>query len=91
MEGADICRLPHIFVRRSFAKRLSAKMMFDNIKLNKIASVLASLRATPCSWSATDVNGMETLNIFGWFEDMSIVVAYPTASYCDISVQGLSE
>jgi hypothetical protein len=80
-----------LFVKRGFAKRLSAKMMFDNVQLSKVLGVLADLRATPCSWSATDVDGLESLNIFGWFEDVDIDVAYATQSYCTVTVQGLSE
>lgn len=79
------------FVKRGFAKRLSAKMMFRNVELNKIGSVLAELRATPCSWSVTDEAGLETLNIFGWYEGMDIEVPYPLHSYCSVTVQGLVE
>lgn len=79
------------FVKRGFAKRLSARSMFRNVELNKISSVLAELRATPCSWSVTDESGLESLNIFGWYEDMDIEVPYPLHSYCSITIQGLVE
>lgn len=79
------------FTKRSFAKRLHARAMFDNVQLGKVAGVLASLRATPCAWSLTDETGFETLNLFGWYEDIDIDVAYLKQSYCTINVQGLSE
>lgn len=79
------------FVKRGFAKRLSAKSMFRNVELNKISSVLSQLRATPCAWSVTDEQGLESINIFGWYEDMDIEVPYPQHSYCSITIQGLVE
>lgn len=78
------------FVRRANARRMAARMMFDNVQFNKISRVLESLTATPCAWIGTDLTGYEPLSIFGWFEDASIDVAYQTQSYCSLNVQGLS-
>ena len=77
------------FVRRGFARRLNARMMFDNAQLNKITSILAALRSTPCTWVGTDTENYEALSVFGFFEDMDVDVAYPTKSYCTVNVQGL--
>jgi hypothetical protein len=79
------------FVKRSFAKRLQARSMFSNVQLSVVAAILADLRAKPCSWSVSDSDDFNALNIFGWFEDMDIDVAYANHSYCTISVQGLTE
>ncbi len=79
------------FVKRGFAKKISAKSMFANTELNKITSTLSELRSTPCSWSITDEVGLETMNIFGWYEDLDINVPYPKHSYCSVNIQGLIE
>ena len=79
------------FVKRGFAKKISAKSMFANTELNKITSTLSELRATPCSWSITDEVGLETMNIFGWYEDLDINIPYPKHSYCSVNIQGLIE
>lgn len=79
------------FVKRGFAKKISAKSMFANTDLNKITSTLSELRATPCSWSITDEVGLETMNIFGWYEDLDINIPYPKHSYCSVNIQGLIE
>lgn len=78
-------------VVRGFAKKLNARAMFDNVQLSRVTSVLAALRSVPCSWCATDIDDLAPLNIFGWYEDMDIDVAYQKASYCTITVQGLLE
>jgi hypothetical protein len=65
--------------------------MFSNVQLSVVAAILADLRAKPCSWSVSDSDDFNALNIFGWFEDMDIDVAYANHSYCTISVQGLTE
>ena len=79
------------FVKRGFAKKISAKSMFANTDLNRITSTLSELRATPCSWSITDEVGLETMNIFGWYEDLDINIPYPKHSYCSVNIQGLIE
>jgi len=78
------------FERRAYSKRVSMRMMIDNAQLNKVQQVLADLRATPCAWIGTDVEGYEPLTLFGFYKDFSIDVAYPTRSYCSIEIEGLT-
>lgn len=78
------------FIRRSYSKRLSAKMMLANAQLNKVQRVLADLRATPCAWIGTDAANYEPLTLFGFYKDFSIDVEYPTQSYCSLEIEGLT-
>ena len=78
------------FVQRAYSDRISLNLMFANAQLNKVKSVLKSVRATPCGWIGTDSEGYEVLDTFGFYRDFSIVVRYPTHSLCSIEIEGLS-
>ena len=78
------------FVRRAYSKRMSAKLMLDNVQMNKVQRVLADLRATPCAWIGADDVTYAPLVVYGFYKDFSIEVAYPTASYCSLEVEGLT-
>jgi hypothetical protein len=78
------------FVKRAFSDRITANLMFRNAQLNKVKSVLAGLRATPCAWIGTDQPGFEVLNTFGFYKDFTITVAYPTQSFCALEIEGLT-
>ena len=78
------------FVRRAYSKRMSAKLMLDNVQMNKVQRVLADLRATPCAWIGADDVTYAPLQVYGFYKDFSIEVAYPTSSYCSLEVEGLT-
>lgn len=78
------------FVRRAYSKRMSAKLMLDNVQMNKVQRVLADLRATPCAWIGSDDVTYAPLVVYGFYKDFSIEVAYPAASYCSLEVEGLT-
>lgn len=78
------------FVRRDFAKRMSAKLMLDNVQLRKVQSVLAELRATPCVWVGTDDETYAPLVVYGFYREFSLEIAYPTKSYCSLDIEGLT-
>lgn len=78
------------FIKRPYSKRITLRTMFDNNQLNKIQQVLADLRATPCAWIGTEVDGFEPLTVYGFYRDFSIDVAYATTSYCSIEIEGLA-
>jgi hypothetical protein len=78
------------FERRDFSKRMSLQIMLPNSQLNKVQRVLADLRATPCTWVATEAPGFEPLTVYGFFRDFSIDVAYHATSLCSIEIEGLS-
>ena len=78
------------FVRRAYSKRMSAKLMLDNVQMNKVQRVLADLRATPCAWIGADDVTYAPLVVYGFYKDFSIEVAYPTSSYCSLEVEGLT-
>lgn len=78
------------FVKRKYSKRMSAQLWLSNVALNKVQRVLADLRATPCVWIGTDAAGYEPLIVYGFYRDFSLDVAYPTVSYCNLEIEGLT-
>lgn len=79
------------FVVRAFSKKLSAQVFVDNNQLNKIQSLLISLRAKPSVWIAsTDPRFEETLVLFGYYRDFNTVISYPSYSLCSLEIEGLT-
>ena len=79
------------FVRRAFSKRMTARVMLDNLQLNRVQRLLYDLRATPCIWiGADDGQYDEPLTVFGYYRDFSTDITYPTASYCSLDIEGLA-
>lgn len=78
------------FVRRAYSKRMSARMVLPNARINKTQQVLADLRATPCAWVGSSTLGYEPLTVFGFYRDFSIDVAYASTSFCSLEVEGLT-
>lgn len=78
------------FVVRAFSKRMGAKFMLSNAQLNKVQRVLSDLRATPCVWVGTASQSFAPLTVFGFYRDFSIDVAYPSMSFCNLEIEGLT-
>ena len=76
-------------VKRSFAKKMSLKVMTNKIDYQRISRRLAALRATPAVWIATEADGYEPLTVYGFYKDFSIDVAYTTLHYCSLDIEGL--
>lgn len=78
------------FVKRAFSKRVSSSVIVENGSLNSIFTLLSSLRATPCLWLGTGFEQYGPLNVFGYYKDFSIDIAYPTQSLVSIDIEGLA-
>jgi len=79
------------FVERAFSKKLSAQVFVDNLQLNKVQSLLISLRAKPSVWIASeDTRFEETLVIYGYYRDFNTVISYPSYSLCSLEIEGLT-
>ena len=78
------------FVERSYSKRMSAKSMIENSALNRVQTVLASVRATPCTWVGTNASNYEPLIVFGFCKDWSIDISYPDYSFVSFEIEGLA-
>lgn len=77
------------FVRRSFSKRMSVRLMLQTDAIDKVQRILAGLRATPAVWIASDNTAYRPLTVYGFYRDFSLEVAYRDRSYCSLEIEGL--
>lgn len=77
------------FAQGPFSRRFDASILVESTKLNRMQSVLTSVRANPTFWSLTDGQYQSELSIFGFYRDFSIVIAYPKHFLCSIEIEGL--
>lgn len=75
-------------VERAFAKRMTARVVMATDSIDVIHRALASLRATPVLWIGSE--SFESLTVYGFYKEFSIDLAYPTVSYCSLTIEGLT-
>lgn len=75
-------------VERAFAKRMTAKVVMATDAIDDIHRSLAALRATPVLWIGSE--SFESLTVYGFYKEFSIDIAYPTVSYCSLTIEGLT-
>lgn len=75
-------------VERAFAKRMTAKVVMATDAIDDIHRSLAQLRATPVLWIGSE--SFESLTVYGFYKEFSIDIAYPTVSYCSLTIEGLT-
>lgn len=78
-------------VRRAYSKRLNAQVIVPSAQLNRVQSILYSLRATPAVWIASDDPTLEeALIVYAWYRDFSTEISYPTFSLLSIELESLT-
>ena len=75
-------------VERAFAKRMTARVVMLTDAIDDIHRSLAALRATPVLWIGSE--SFESLTVYGFYKEFSIDIAYPTVSYCSLTIEGLT-
>lgn len=78
------------FQKRRYSRRMSHRLLVENVMLERVYRTLSDLRATPCVWVGTDAVGFGFFTIFGFYRDFSIEVAYTKHSFCSIEIEGLT-
>lgn len=77
--------------KRAYSKKVSGKVKIDNSDLNRVQSIMYKLRATPCVWIGSDAAELqEALIIYGFYNDFSTEIAYPTCSLMNLDIIGLT-
>ncbi len=77
-------------LERTWSKNANMQVLTDAQDLNKIYRRLASLRATPCIYMATDRLGFEPLIVYGFYKDFGISVDYEHSHLLTIEIEGLT-
>lgn len=75
-------------VERAYAKRMTARVVMQTSGVDDVQATLASVRATPVLWIGSE--GFESLTVYGFYKEFSIDLAYPTLSYCSLTIEGLT-
>ncbi len=80
--------------QRSYAKRITVDMWLNTAQIDLVNRHLATVRATPCVWqfnnSGTGADtDYESLIIYGFYNDFSIVLQGPVKSACSLEIEGL--
>lgn len=79
------------FVKRDYSRGFRVQLLVDNGQLNRIFSVLTSIRATPTLFVTTENELFtETLVTYGVLQDARIVISYPNYSLVNLTVEGLT-
>lgn len=77
-------------VERGYAKDVSYQLSIPHTQLRRVFSTLARLRATPAVYIGSDDYNLTPLTAFGWVNDFSVNVQYPTYSSVSVEVKGLT-
>lgn len=72
-----------------WAKLADYSILIDNSKLNYIYKQIASLRATPTAWLATECSDFRLFLVYGVFRDLSIDVSGSIYSNATLQIEGL--
>lgn len=78
----------YTIVERAFAKRATFTVVIDNAKVDAIAALLASYRATAVVYAGAD--DFASTYIYGFYKSYSIKIAYVTKSILSIDIEGLT-
>ena len=78
------------FVRRKFARRMTAPIEIMKDQLAAVHSRLSAVRATPCVWIGSDNDAYSPLVVFGFYREFSITISYPTFCLCNLEIEGLT-
>lgn len=74
-------------VERSFSKRMSVKLTIDNTEVDRVHTVLSSVRSVPVVWIGSAQ--YSSMLVFGFFRDFEIDIAYVNFSYCTLNIEGM--
>lgn len=80
-----------LIVPRESAKPMNVKLEIQNGVISSVYNLLEGLKTTACVWigQTADVRLEDMLTVYGFYEDFSVVVPYPSMSHCNLSIQGL--
>ena len=73
---------------RPYSKRYTVKFAIENIYLDQVALLLASVRSRAVVWIG--VREYSSFITLGYYKDFEIDLPYETLSYCSMTIEGLA-
>lgn len=78
-------------IQRTYAKRMSLRVIVERARVDAVVRKLAALRATLGVWVAgSAANSYEALQVFGWFRDFDITIDGPYYSALSLEIEGIA-
>lgn len=77
-----------VLTRRVFSKKAQYQLVLEKDDVDAFYDYLASIRATPCLWVASE--DYSSTVIFGFYQDFEVLISYPTISECNLTIEGLT-
>jgi hypothetical protein len=75
-------------IERAYTNKAEFDIWIRKSETDSLKNKLASLRATPAVYIATDKYSATT--IFGFYKDFGITLSYPDVSVCNLIIEGLT-
>ena len=77
----------YTIVERPYRKTAEFQVMVDNTDIDLLQAILAKYRASPVLYLGSDA--YSATKVYGFYRSFDITIAYPTASLCSLSLEGL--
>jgi len=80
--------------QRAYAKTINAALWLTTAQIDTVNRKLATVRSIPCVWQfnnpdCTSPTDYESLIIYGFYKDFSIILEGPIKSACNLEIEGL--
>jgi len=76
-----------IITERPYSRKMSCDVKVLNADISDVNRLLIAYRTSPLVWIGSE--SYDTLLLYGYFRDYSIVISYPAYAICTIEVEGL--
>ncbi len=73
---------------RTFSKKVSCDIAIETVSIANVQNLLASYRTTALVWIGSV--DYESLIVYGFYKDFSILIGYPDYAICNIEIEGLT-
>jgi len=75
-------------VPRAYSKRGTYQLVVDSARVDEISMILADYRAEPVLWVGSEQYASTW--IYGFYRDFSVEISFPTKSYLNLELEGLT-
>lgn len=80
--------------QRAYSKTLSATLWLNTARIDVVQKALATVRSTAAVWQLNNTENSsptnyESLIIYGFYSDFSIILSGPVQSACNLEIEGL--
>lgn len=78
----------YTITQRKSVKKISLRVVVNNVDVDKVRRQLAAIDAVPSSWRGTEE--YSSLCVYGIYRNFSIAFSYPTQSICSLDLEGIT-